>query len=62
MDSRTGKLYSHEEVARMPAEQRRRLIQLGQVTQLQRIRKRIGRNDLCPCGSGRKFKKCCLAK
>ena len=19
-----------------------------------------GRNDLCPCGSGRKFKKCCL--
>ncbi len=20
---------------------------------------RIGRNDLCPCGSGRKFKKCC---
>ncbi len=22
--------------------------------------KKIGRNDLCPCGSGRKFKKCCL--
>ncbi len=21
-----------------------------------------GRNDLCPCGSGRKFKKCCLGK
>lgn len=21
-----------------------------------------GRNDPCPCGSGRKFKKCCLAK
>jgi hypothetical protein len=20
----------------------------------------IGRNDLCPCGSGKKFKKCCL--
>ena len=20
----------------------------------------VGRNDLCPCGSGRKFKKCCL--
>lgn len=19
----------------------------------------IGRNDLCPCGSGKKFKKCC---
>lgn len=22
----------------------------------------IGRNDLCPCGSGKKFKKCCLPK
>jgi preprotein translocase subunit SecA len=21
--------------------------------------KKVGRNDLCPCGSGRKFKKCC---
>jgi tetratricopeptide (TPR) repeat protein len=21
-----------------------------------------GRNDLCPCGSGKKYKKCCLAK
>jgi hypothetical protein len=21
-----------------------------------------GRNDLCPCGSGRKFKKCCIGK
>lgn len=23
---------------------------------------RIGRNDPCPCGSGKKFKKCCLGK
>lgn len=22
-------------------------------------RKKIGRNDPCPCGSGKKFKKCC---
>jgi len=22
---------------------------------------RIGRNDPCPCGSGKKFKKCCAA-
>ena len=21
---------------------------------------RIGRNDLCPCGSGKKYKKCCF--
>ena len=23
---------------------------------------RVGRNDPCPCGSGKKFKKCCLAR
>jgi hypothetical protein len=23
---------------------------------------RVGRNDPCPCGSGRKFKQCCLRK
>jgi len=22
----------------------------------------IGRNDLCPCGSGKKFKNCCIDK
>jgi hypothetical protein len=21
---------------------------------------RVGRNDACPCGSGKKFKKCCI--
>ena len=23
---------------------------------------KLGRNDLCPCGSGQRFKKCCLKK
>jgi preprotein translocase subunit SecA len=23
---------------------------------------KVGRNDPCPCGSGKKFKKCCLLK
>jgi uncharacterized protein YecA (UPF0149 family) len=22
-------------------------------------RQKVGRNDPCPCGSGKKFKKCC---
>jgi preprotein translocase subunit SecA len=22
----------------------------------------VGRNDPCPCGSGRKYKKCCMTK
>ena len=25
-------------------------------------RPKVGRNDPCPCGSGKKFKKCCLGK
>jgi uncharacterized protein YecA (UPF0149 family) len=24
------------------------------------MKTKIGRNDLCPCGSGKKFKKCCM--
>jgi len=28
----------------------------------QRMEPKIGRNDLCPCGSGKKYKKCCLNK
>ena len=26
------------------------------------IQQRMGRNDICLCGSGRKFKKCCIHK
>ena len=25
-----------------------------------RLEKKLGRNDPCPCGSGKRFKKCCL--
>lgn len=25
-------------------------------------RRRVGRNDTCPCGSGKKFKKCCMRR
>lgn len=28
----------------------------------ERTHKKIGRNEPCPCGSGKKFKKCCLGK
>ncbi|MGB4418274.1 MAG: SEC-C metal-binding domain-containing protein [Bacillota bacterium] len=27
----------------------------------QRRVKKVGRNDPCPCGSGKKYKKCCGA-
>lgn len=36
--------------------------ELNKMTQkIQRVEK-IGRNDPCPCGSGKKYKKCCLKK
>lgn len=28
---------------------------------IQRDYPKVGRNDLCPCGSGKKYKNCCLA-
>jgi preprotein translocase subunit SecA len=31
-------------------------------TPIQRTEPRVGRNDPCPCGSGKKYKKCCLPK
>lgn len=31
-------------------------------TPAQLARRRVGRNDPCPCGSGRKFKRCCLVR
>jgi hypothetical protein len=30
--------------------------------QIKEKKKKIGRNDPCPCGSGLKYKKCCLRK
>ena len=35
---------------------------LPEVKQVVRQRPMIGRNDPCPCGSGKKYKKCCLGK
>ncbi|MBI5577109.1 MAG: preprotein translocase subunit SecA [Deltaproteobacteria bacterium] len=32
----------------------------GQTTQ-RHVKKKVGRNDPCPCGSGKKYKKCCGA-
>jgi HEAT repeat protein len=34
----------------------------GKVVPFKRKSPKIGRNEPCPCGSGRKFKKCCLNK
>lgn len=37
-------------------------ISFGKVKTVRHAELRVGRNDACPCGSGRKFKNCCLHK
>ncbi len=32
----------------------------GKIQTYKRVGKKVGRNDPCPCGSGKKFKHCCL--
>jgi uncharacterized protein YecA (UPF0149 family) len=68
MDTRDGTIYSAGAVLRM--------IKSGEMdsedmryvrpmvvppTATQRAMAMVGRNDPCPCGSGQKFKRCCLA-
>ena len=63
MDTRDGRIYQLREVESMPEEDRRYMQQMGHhPTPIQRVSGRVGRNDYCPCGSGKKFKKCCLMK
>ena len=45
------KIYDEETIKRLYREQK----QSGTI----RKEKKIGRNDPCPCGSGKKYKKCC---
>jgi len=69
MDNRDGRIYESENL--------KKLLESGQLdfndkkyiqemrvhpTPLQRAKMKVGRNDICPCGSGKKFKKCCLGK
>jgi len=46
-------IYRHFETKRLHEKK-----QLGETT-VRRIAPKIGRNDPCPCGSGKKFKQCC---
>ncbi len=40
----------------------RRLVLMGEVlTSRRRDGRKVGRNDPCPCGSGKKYKQCCSA-
>ena len=63
MDTRTGDIYTKEQVLAMHDDERKHMKEmLLPPTPLQTRRGKVGRNEPCPCGSGKKFKKCCLAK
>lgn len=72
MDKRTGEIADKEDLRKKLGEvefakhavevdvqnlsqRRRRMLEVTGHT-------RVGRNEKCPCGSGKKFKKCCLVK
>ncbi len=59
-----------ESIERMEAKEQKKEAQVQRSTTnkdvekvpLKRTEKKVGRNDPCPCGSGKKFKKCCMGK
>jgi len=59
-------LLSDEEVEQLEAQRRRQKISMNRVGGDEPVNKptvreedKVGRNDPCPCGSGKKYKKCC---
>lgn len=63
MDTRDGRIYTKGQVLAMHDDDRRYMKEMHiHPTPLQRERGRVGRNEMCPCGSGKKFKRCCIAK
>lgn len=53
--------HSFEDIARRQAVQARNMANNGNNNSIQVIRQtpKVGRNDPCPCGSGKKYKNCC---
>ena len=67
MEKETGRIYTEAEMKRMVLEGRHAsdFVSMGKsptAKQLRRNPQSVGRNEPCGCGSGNKFKKCCLAK
>lgn len=56
----TGQKGTHRETSRFQRVEGRWIFDQGKQNPLRQAA-RTGRNDPCPCGSGKKFKKCCLA-
>lgn len=70
MDTKTGEIIPSAEFQKMidilPCEEKnkfdaryREMQIIPTLKQLARTPPTVGRNDPCPCGSGKKFKRCC---
>jgi hypothetical protein len=59
MDGTLGQFYGEAGVGILPEVQSNAL---ATGTTMRRAVARIGRNELCPCGSGKKYKHCCIEK
>lgn len=68
MDDRNGRIYEDEaelkkKFNKMLESERKHLMEMKippTEVQLRRVPPRVGRNEPCPCGSGKKFKHCHL--
>lgn len=61
MDTRNGDIIRPEFLDKIEAEDKPYVRpMMYHPTPKQRATGRVGRNDPCPCGSGKKFKRCCL--
>ena len=52
-------LSGYDHLAQEMAAQQAAAAQASKVQTIRRQGKKIGRNDPCPCGSGKKYKNCC---
>ena len=60
MDKGTGKIISEEKLKTISEEEQQYYIPMVKVpTVAQLMKGKVKRNGPCPCGSGKKFKKCC---
>jgi len=61
-DKKRQEFFSESSKALLDKKMDDRLGELEAVNERLVRRVKVGRNDQCPCGSGRKFKRCCISK
>ena len=55
-----SKWYGYSEEYIRNKRQQQNQVRMGNADTITNQYRNVGRNDPCPCGSGKKFKKCCL--